>query len=130
MKRFFLCVLVMCLVPVMALTEYASLSDDELKDEFRRLYAEIISRGIWMSDTIPAGVYVAGESVPAGTYELIPSKTDTIQVYASADAWKNHERRILFVQIFESEPYVLTLTDGVVFDLGASCQIRPFGLSW
>ena len=130
MKKLICLLLALCLLPAFVFAEYSEKTDEEIKADFRSLVDEMISRGIWMSDVLPAGIYVVGVSIPVGSYELIPQKYGTIQMYSSIDALKNHEKRILFDQIYEGEPYILTLTEGVCFNLESTCAIKPLAFSW
>ena len=53
MKRLICTILILCLIPVCI---YAEKTDDELKEEFHIIVEELMSRGIWLSDTISNGL--------------------------------------------------------------------------
>ena len=132
MKRF-LCILLICLMITPALAESIDLSamtDDELKSEFQVIVSELISRGIWISEKIHAGLYVVGESIPAGTYEFTPQKHDTVSIYPTINDMATGYNRILYLIFDENESFILTLSESMVIDLGSTCIIKPFGFSW
>ena len=130
MKRFFLTVIAVCLVPVCAFADYSSLSNDELKAEFNLIVSELVKRGIWLSDTLPGGLYIVGDSLPAGNYQLTAIKHDTVSIYPTIEDKQTGHNRILYLIFDDNETFTLTLKDGMVVDLGSPCTVKPFGFSW
>ena len=130
MKRVLCVALVLCLLPVCALSDYADMTDDDLKAEFRQIMGELFSRGIWVSDTIPAGFYIVGEAIPAGSYELTPTKHATVEVFPDMEHLTDNRGRTMYLIFNEGETFVLSLTDGMTVDLGATCNIKPLSFSW
>ena len=127
MKRIICLLLTMCIIPVCALCEK---TDDELKAEFYALREEMIARGIWDSDTLPAGVYIVGVSIPVGSFEIVPTKHGTIQMYQDNESFKNKKNRFVYDILSENEPYAITLTEGVCVNLECPCSIKPLTFSW
>lgn len=80
MKRF-LCFLVMVIlvIPSLACAEIdiKTLSTDELLSLKLLIIQELIDRGEVKSATVPAGEYIVGEDIPAGSYSM---STDQILV--------------------------------------------------
>lgn len=69
-------VLVLGLIPAFALadTDLSSMTFDELVALNSALLSEIMSRDEFKEVTVPAGDYVIGQDIPAGTYSLsLPS---------------------------------------------------------
>ena len=130
MKRLLCVLLILCAVPVFALADYSGMSNEELKDEFNLIVAEMVSRGIWISEMLPAGLYVVGETIPAGNYELTPIKRGTVSIYLSVEDMAANHNRVLYLIYDESQPFTLTLIDGMVVDLENGCTVKPFGFSW
>ena len=130
MKRFLCVMLIVCILPFCALADYSAMSDDELKAEFKSIVTELLSRGIWESDILPAGVYIVGVSLPVGAYELTPSKRGTIEMYPDAESFKIEKNRFVFDILQENEPYVVTLIEGVCVNIECTCAIKPLAFSW
>ena len=130
MKRLLCAVLVLILLPVCAFADYSEMKDDELKTAFREIMGELISRGIWQSETIPAGFYVVGESIPAGNYELTPQKHSTVEIYPDMEHNASRNNRTMYLIFDEAETFVLSLVDGMTVELGATCNIKPLSFSW
>ena len=130
MKRLICTILILCLLPVCVCAEYEGKTDEELKEDFITVVSELVKRGIWLSDTIPAGLYVVGISIPAGAYEFSPVKFCSVEMYASKEAFVNREKRIFFETYDEGNTFILTLDNEVYLNLGATCSIKPLGFSW
>ena len=130
MKRFLCVLLILCILPVCVFAEYTGKTDDELKADFRSIVSELISRKIWLSDSIPAGLYIVGESVPAGSYELTATQNGKVAIYPTLDDMATGHNRIIYILYSEGESFVLTLSDGLVIDLGCTCKISPLAFSW
>lgn len=130
MKKLFCVLVAVCLIPVCVCAEYAGKTDDELKADFKTIVAELVTRGIWVSDTIPAGLYIVGQSIPAGTYEFTPVEYDTVSIYPTVEDMATGYNRILYLIFDENETFTLTLSEGMVVNLGSTCAIKPFGFGW
>ena len=48
--------------------DLASMTDDEILELLANVNAEIVSRGLPKSATLPQGSYIVGEDIPAGSY--------------------------------------------------------------
>ena len=130
MKRIVCALLILCLIPVVASAEYASMTDDELKTAFHEIMNEFLARGIWESDTIPAGFYIVGESVPAGSYQLTPTKHGTIAIFPDMEHLTAYRGRTMYLIFEEGETFVISLVDGMTIELDVTCAIRPVSFSW
>lgn len=127
MKKILCVLLILFVIPACVSAEK---TDDELKADFRSIVSELISRKIWVSDYIPAGLYIVGESIPAGSYELTATKHNNVSIYPTLEDMATGYNRILYLIYDEDEKFVLTLTEGLVVDLGCNCKISPLAFSW
>ena len=132
MKRMLIVALIVCLIfpACCAASDLTGMTDEELKAEFSAVVAELVSRGIWISDTIPAGLYIVGQSIPAGSYELTPLTNDTIEIFPTLEDMSSNHNRLMYLVFEENETFTLTLSDGMAFNLQSTCTIKPFGFSW
>ena len=130
MKRFACMLLTIILIPVMVCADFSGLSDDELKAQFYATLEELITRGIWANDTIPAGFYIVGQSIPAGSYELTPIKHDTIEIFPDMEHLTENKGRTMYLIFDEGETFIITLVDGMTVDLGTMCKIKPLDFKW
>ena len=120
----------MCVLPACVFADYSSMSDDELKAEFKTIVAELLSRGIWDSDIIPAGFYIVGQSVPVGNYELTATKHGTIEIFPDMEHQTNNKGRTMYLIFDEGEKFIISLLDGMTVELDVSCSIKPVAFSW
>ena len=72
-KRIISCLLITLLTLCLSVTAWAEvnlseMSDDEILAFASQLDAEIVSRGLEKSATLPKGTYIAGQELPAGSY--------------------------------------------------------------
>ena len=116
MKKLICIILILCL-PVIAVaeTDLTSMSYDALVNLQRELTAEIMSRPEWKSVTVPAGTWLVGTDIPAGT-DSISAKFTGVQVWRRAiDDYSDNG--LYYNEIIqESEPCgKIILTKGMVF---------------
>lgn len=75
MKKLLALILILVCVTSFAAAEsidLSGLSFDQLMELRNKLNAEIISRAEWKEVTVPAGTWIVGEDIPAGTYSITP----------------------------------------------------------
>lgn len=85
MKKFLLVLLLVCMIPVFAsAADLKDLSFDELVKLRNEINAEIVTRPEWKETEVPAGQWIVGEDIPAGTYCLTPTKTTLVTVWKKA----------------------------------------------
>lgn len=130
MKRIICALLALCLISSVSIAEMSNKTDEELKNDFRSIVAELISRGIWGTDVINAGFYIVGQSIPNGTFELTPDKHGTIEIYPGLEQYSERKGRILYLIFEEGETFTITLSEGMTVDLESKCTIKPFSFSW
>ena len=91
MKKLFLFLLVLVLVPVFSVADGVDLSAMSLEELYAlrsSVSAEILSRSQWESVTVPEGFYVVGEDIPAGhwTIRYVPGEASVIEYFLNTDA--------------------------------------------
>ena len=87
MKRFLVITLALLLLLPCAVAEVdlSALSFEELRELSHQLSAEIMARPEWKETQVPAGEWVVGEDIPAGSYSITPVKSSSlIQVWEKA----------------------------------------------
>jgi len=85
MKKILSLILALCLMPILALAENLNeFTFDQLLILQDMITAEIISRPEWKEVEVPAGEWIVGEDIPAGTYS-ISCKQD----FAAVDIYKS-----------------------------------------
>ncbi len=125
--RRFLCLLLICLlmIPVAQaeVPDISRLTDDEVIVLLGKVNEEIVRRGIAKSADLPAGKYVGGRDLPAGSY-IITCKTDEnhhgiIWVSAAADDLDNQYPSILYdhVGFSSEEQYRVSIEEGGILNL-------------
>lgn len=129
MKKFLALLLVMILVcvPAFASTvDLGSLTDSELEELQSDLNNEFISRGLVIDQPFPAGNYIAGKNIRAGSYTIKADKDTTgrYYIYSTEDGFKDHDyasikMQGLFGQI-GTETIEVYIEDGMVFQLEIS----------
>ena len=96
MKRFFCCLFVMVLLPVVSqadLPDLSVLSFDELVQLRERINLAIWNSQEWQEVTVPPGVWEIGADIPAGHWSVRPAEgcgPDYI-IYASGITKQGHD---------------------------------------
>lgn len=85
MKKLIIAILVIVMIPVISLaeTDLSSLTYSQLLTLRNELNAELMSRSEWKEVEVPAGTWVVGDQIPAGTYCI--KVTDRL---AGVSVWK------------------------------------------
>ena len=103
--------------------DISRLTDDEVIVLLGKVNEEIVRRGIAKSADLPAGKYVGGRDLPAGSY-IITCKTDEkhhgiIWVSAAADDLDNQYPSILYdhVGFSSEEQYRVSIEEGGILNL-------------
>ncbi len=76
MKKFICLLLVLCVVPIVALSDVdlSSMSYEELVELNKNVIAEILSRPEWKEIVVPSGQWVVGKDIPVGFYSISPTE--------------------------------------------------------
>lgn len=127
MKKILCVLLILCAIPACVSAEK---TDDELKKDFHAIVAELKSRGIWESDTIPNGLYIVGKSLPEGAFEFTTTVKGTVEVFPTYEDYSADHHRLKYEILKEGQTFILTLVDGMCIDLSCDCTIKPLGYSW
>ncbi len=135
--RRFLCSLFVAMMIIPAVLaekiDLSSLTDDEIVELLTEVNAALVSRGIEKSATLPAGKYVAGKDLPAGSY-IITCETNEnhhgiVWVSAPTDDLNNQYPSVLYehVSFNEKEQFRISLEDGGILNLPftATLTISP-----
>lgn len=134
MKKLFTLVLILCLVLPCAFAENVKeLTDDELIELNKAVQAEMIERGLWGANILPAGVYRVGKPLPEGSYECIMRVTKDygfVWIYKSYEDYKNNKSSGLLT-LTDGQEFMLSLYDDVVYKIDQDAYVRPFtGFNW
>ena len=126
MKKLFSVILLVCMIPVFAFAaDLSDLSFDELIKLRDEINAEIVSRPEWKETEVPAGQWVVGEDIPAGTYSI------TCATHALVRVWKKavndySNSGLLFNQAVKKETIgKISLEAGWIFDTSGVVIFAP-----
>ncbi|MBO4704991.1 MAG: hypothetical protein J5647_04560 [Spirochaetaceae bacterium] len=113
-------------------TNVNDMSNDELKSLYKSVKQELINRKLWDKSTLPAGVYISGESLPEGSYECIVLYDYTgILSYKTYDDFANNKSYVSIYQLNEGDVFLLTLKGNMCWDIRKPVIVRPFvGMDW
>ena len=115
MKKLICIILILCL-PVIAVaeTDLTSMSYDALVNLQRSLTTEIMSRPEWKSVTVPAGTWLIGTDIPAGSYSLSSKRAGVVVWRRAIDDYSDNG--LYYNEIIrEDEPCgKIILTKGMV----------------
>ena len=117
MKKLLCVLLIVCFLPVFALSEdLSSMSYDELIDLHRQLVKEIMSRPEWKEVEVPAGKWIIGEDIPEGSYSVTPVKNSSV-----INVYGNNSYGIPdLIYLSDGETYgKLVLKDGMEIDISS-----------
>lgn len=123
MKKLLCVLLIVCFLPVIALSEdFSSMSYDELIELHRQLIKEIMSRPEWKEVEVPAGKWIIGEDIPEGSYSLTTvNDSSIVQVYGT-----NNYGIPELIYLQEGETYgKLILTAGMQIDISSPVIFAP-----
>ena len=143
MKKTLALILTVCLLAVPAAfasaedtTDLSLLNDEQLMALLAEVQSEIVARHIEKTASLPAGTYIGGRDIPAGSYVLTSAGTeedsgivslrsvnDPAEKYPSKlyEYKGGEESYSVFVTIEEGDtlilpfPYTLTISGGVMF---------------
>lgn len=137
--KLFICFLIISLLSISflpALAETLSLSqytDDEILDLLTQIQAEIASRGIEKTATLPAGRYVGGKDIPAGSYIML-CKTDAnhhgiVWLSAAKDDLENEYPSKLYEHISfdREETFYIDVEEGGILNVPFIVQLTISG---
>ena len=128
MKRFLACLLILVCITGFSFAEESlkNLSIDQLRQMIQVINAEIVSRPEWKSTEVPAGQWIVGEDIPAGTYSITPVSSALVCV------WKKEvnnyaDNGLLFNQVLKSNKPMgkLKLENGWIFDTSGAVIFAP-----
>lgn len=135
MKRVFALILALMLCSVaLAEVDVKGMTDEELKQAYKDVMAELTERRIWEESTLPAGMYVGGVNMPEGSYTLTMKKFGTVRAWSSIDKFVSSEDQFgyTFSDVYdEGEQFTIMLTNGICWVIEAETTIHPFmGPEW
>ena len=143
MKKTLALILIVCLLAVPAVyasaedvTDLSGLNDEQLVALLAEVQTEIVARHIEKTASLPAGTYIGGRDVPAGSYVLATAGTEDefgiVSLRSVNDPAEGYPSKLyelkdgddsysVFVTIEEGDtlilpfPYTLTISGGVMF---------------
>ena len=131
-RRFFcvlLCALLLIPAALADVPDISSLTNDEIVELQGRVNAELVSRGIEKTATLPAGKYTAGKDFPAGSY-IITCKTDDrhhgiVWVSSPEDDLSSKYPSVLYehVSFSEEEQFRVTVEDDGILSLPFEAEL-------
>lgn len=115
MKKLFSVILLVCMIPVFAFAaDLSDLSFDELIKLRDEINAEIVSRPEWKETEIPAGQWIVGEDIPAGSYSIsVDGKQSLVQIWKKAV--NDYVGGLLFNEIIKDKYGRIKLEAGWIF---------------
>lgn len=118
MKKLLSVILLVCMIPVCAgAVSLSDLSFDELVELRNQINAEIVARPEWKQTEIPAGEWVVGEDIPAGSYSIsVTGKQSLVQIWEKA-VNDYTGGGLLFNQIIKDKYGKIKLKEGWIFTL-------------
>ena len=135
--RRLVCALLVCLLLIPGafadVPDLSDLTDAEIVELMGKVTEELVGRGIEKSAELPAGKYIGGKDLPAGSY-IISCKTDEnhhgiVWVSAAADDLNNQYPSILYehVSFRTEEKFRVTIEEGGILNLpfAATITISP-----
>lgn len=125
MKKLISVFLLLCLLIGCAAADSIDLSSmtfDQLVDLQKSISAEIVKRPEWKEVSVPAGNYIIGEDIPAGTYSI--EGADALAVIEST---KPGSRMSEFYYMLDRGEVVgkVELTEGCSLRLNGAVIFRP-----
>ena len=101
--------------------DMSALSYEELLSVQKSVTKEIISRPEWKEVKVPAGVWIIGQDIPAGSYSIMPENLVTLKFY------ENTETTYWDYYILESGEGLgkIELKEGMKIDLNGSVVFAP-----
>ncbi len=125
--RRIVCVQLVCLLLIPGafadVQDISELTDDEIVELLGKVNEEFVRRGIEKSAELPAGKYIGGKDLPAGSY-IVTCKTDEshhgiVWVSAAADDLNNQYPSILYehVSFSSEEKFRVTIEEGGILNL-------------
>ena len=126
MKKLLSVILLVCMIPLFAFAEnLADLSFDQLITLRDQINAEIVSRPEWKETEVPAGQWVVGEDIPAGTYSITCTSHALVRVWKKAvNDYSNSG--LLFNQAIKKETIgKISLEAGWIFDTSGVVIFAP-----
>ena len=92
---------------------------------------QLINRKLWDKSTLPAGVYISGESLSEGSYECEMLYDTTIESYKSYDDFANGKMWNSKYYLKKGDVFLLTLKGKMCWDIDKPVIVRPFvGMDW
>lgn len=128
MKRFVMLLIMITLsVSIVSAEEnpLGSYTFDELIEINKIIIQEIITRPEWKEVKVPAGEYVVGEDIPAGSYTILSAKyISAIGIYK--DKNKNDIDYNYYIVQANGSIGKLTLKDGMVITITSDVIFTPY----
>ncbi len=132
MKRALALILALLLIGSAALAEIdlSGLSYDELLELREQVNLAIWNSESWHEIEVPAGVYIIGEDIPAGRYDLsyVGPYNALVALYKDKDKYMEHHivLAILNESLNDDQHLTITLDDGEYLELSGAENIYIF----
>lgn len=130
MKKLFALILVVCMTASFAAaeTDLSSMSFSNLLALQKEIVAEIMSRPEWKEVTVPAGTWIVGQDIPAGSYCMKPAGKGKVNITVWKKAVHDYSNNGLIYNelISQDSPYgKMTLQDGQIIEFGSAIIFAP-----
>ncbi len=126
MKKLFSVILLVCMIPVFAFAaDLSDLSFDELIKLRDEINAEIVSRPEWKETEIPAGQWIVGEDIPAGTYCIKPVKKAPLVTVWKKAVYDYSNNGLVFNEVLREQFGKLKLEAGWIFNADEPVIFSP-----
>lgn len=133
MKR--ICFVVLALLLIfssfaLAEVDVNSMTDEELKQAYKDVMAELMDRKIWEESILPAGVYAVGKPLPEGSYYCTLKSKGTAYIFEDFDHVITNDWNE-YIPLEEGQTFTLALYGDIVYLLKFDSYVHPFvGLDW
>lgn len=95
-----------------------SLSDEEIIALSQEIQKQIVDRNIQKTAHVPAGDYLVGQDIPAGTYSVKNNYTDEEHgAYIAVYADEEKSEMLSGDNLYAGDEKVVTLTEGTIFQV-------------
>ena len=125
MKKLFCLIMVLCLIPIVALSDadLSSMSYEELLKLRSKIELEIMSRPEWKEVEVPAGEWRVGVDIPAGVYSFSVADEYCCSFKVYTDSSK---KRYDFIVLSENSSYGrYVLEEGMILDITRHVIFAP-----
>ena len=123
MKKLLALILVLCCVSGCACADFdlSIMSYDDLVALQKAIVAEIMSRPEWKEVEVPAGTWIVGEDIPAGSYSVKPADVSAVVFKLYKDENDKYGDSSIILDVLGK----VVLEDGMIVSLNYAAIFAP-----